>query len=419
MSTTESPYRAAFTIVQRLRENGHEAYFVGGSVRDHLLGCPLEELGEIDVATSALPEQVEGLFARTIGVGKSFGVILVRTRGQEVEVATFRTESDYADGRRPSRVEYATAEEDVRRRDFTVNGLLLDPLNMQVRDFVGGVADLRSGVIRCIGDPSERFREDGLRLLRAVRFGSLGEFVLHADTAAALRNHRDRLQAIAKERVREELVKIASHRRSRRGDAWRTLVESGLATLVHSQWIPESADWGATAVDRLELRTFVGFLAATFGRVQNGASTLRSERKRAQAIAEDLRLSIEEARSLTDLLVDRGRYRGWSRLSAARQRLLATRIDAALQEDLLRAESGGQIVVELENDRGRWGRERPAPLVDGRALQGLGLRPGPGLGRLLRRARLLQLSHPEASAEVILTAVKAGGSRRALAQARG
>ena len=158
---------AAEKILRSLRSAGHEAYFAGGCVRDHLRGV---EPHDYDVATDALPEQVEALFTgRCDLVGKSFGVAIVRERGHAVEVATFRRDGPYLDGRHPSSVTFTNAEEDARRRDFTVNALFWDPVDGRILDYVGGRSDLEARLLRAVGDPDRRFEEDRLRLLRAVR----------------------------------------------------------------------------------------------------------------------------------------------------------------------------------------------------------------------------------------------------------
>src|SRR5690606_33461140 len=155
-------------IVRRLRDAGHVAYFAGGCVRDELLGLTPKDY---DVATDAPPAIVRKLFHNTQAVGAAFGVVLVRIGTSQIEVATFRTDGKYEDGRRPESVQFTTAEEDAKRRDFTINGMFLDPLTGQVIDYVGGQTDLTAKVLRAIGKPDERFAEDHLRMLRAVRFG--------------------------------------------------------------------------------------------------------------------------------------------------------------------------------------------------------------------------------------------------------
>ncbi len=216
--------RASATgIVQRLREAGHEALFVGGCVRDLLRGM---DPGDYDIVTSARPEVVEKLFPHTVPVGVRFGVVLVMDEGRRYEVAAYRVEGGYEDGRRPSHIRFATAEEDVRRRDFTVNGLLLDPFTGEVIDYVGGRDDLIGKIIRTIGDPDERFAEDHLRMLRAVRFSANLDFAIDPSTFAAVRRHAGAIRQISVERIREELTKIITRAGARRG--LELLAASGL-----------------------------------------------------------------------------------------------------------------------------------------------------------------------------------------------
>ena len=198
----------ATRIVRRLREAGHEAYFAGGCVRDRLLG---REAHDIDVATSARPEEVQKLFPRTVAVGAQFGVIVVLEDGLEFQVATFRADGVYLDGRRPESVTFTTAEGDAQRRDFTVNGLFFDPVEGEILDFVGGVEDLRAGIIRCIGEPAERFREDKLRLLRGVRFAATLGFEMDPPSWIALKEMVPAIATVSAERIRDELIKIFVH----------------------------------------------------------------------------------------------------------------------------------------------------------------------------------------------------------------
>ena len=198
----------ATRIVRRLREAGHEAYFAGGCVRDRLLG---REAHDIDVATSARPEEVQKLFPRTVAVGAQFGVIVVLEDGLEFQVATFRADGVYLDGRRPESVTFTTAEGDAQRRDFTVIGLFFDPVEGEILDFVGGVEDLRAGIIRCIGEPAERFREDKLRLLRGVRFAATLGFEMDPPSWIALKEMVPAIATVSAERIRDELIKIFVH----------------------------------------------------------------------------------------------------------------------------------------------------------------------------------------------------------------
>ncbi len=214
---------AAAEVLARLCGGGHQALIAGGAVRDLLLG---REVREIDIATSAPPEVVESLFPHTVGVGRQFGVILVLHRGMRFEVATFRTESGYADGRRPDSVSFTDAREDALRRDFTVNALFLDPESGQVLDFVGGRRDLEERIIRTVGDASRRFEEDRLRLLRAVRFACLLDFELDPATFREIRRQAPAIHIVSQERIRDELIKILTGPAPHRG--LDLLHESGL-----------------------------------------------------------------------------------------------------------------------------------------------------------------------------------------------
>ncbi len=279
MITATTQFEAAVKIVKTLRDAGYEAYLAGGCVRDLLLG---REPADFDVATSATPDVVLGMFERTFAVGAHFGVVLVATfgggtcgtAGAELgerdfivtEVATFRSDGVYSDGRHPDEVRYTkSAEEDVQRRDFTINGLLLDPLRLfpqglkpltaedpdvrteartlpgpaelraPVIDYVGGVADLEAGVVRAIGRPERRFDEDQLRLMRAVRFAGRFGFEIEPATFAAMRKHADRIHAVSRERVRDELTKMLTEGHARR--AFELLDATGLLIQV----LPEIA----------------------------------------------------------------------------------------------------------------------------------------------------------------------------------
>ena len=201
-------------IVQRLQRAGFGAFWVGGCVRDFLLG---REPQDYDIATSARPAEMEKLFPHTIPVGRQFGVLVVVEQGEQFQLATFRAEADYRDGRRPETVVFADAEADALRRDFTVNGLFYDPLAETLHDWVGGRADLDARLIRTIGRPEERFGEDHLRLLRAVRFAAQLGFEIEAGTFAALRRLAAKITVVSAERIRDELIKLFTPPHAARG----------------------------------------------------------------------------------------------------------------------------------------------------------------------------------------------------------
>ena len=198
----------ATRLVERLRAAGHEAFFAGGCVRDMLLG---KEAHDIDIATSAKPEEVQRLFPRTVAVGAAFGVIVVLEDDFEFQVATFRSDGAYKDGRHPESVSFTTAEGDAKRRDFTVNGLFYDPIEKQIIDHVGGEADLKAGILRSIGNAEERFSEDKLRLIRCVRFGASLGFQIEEETWKAVCHMAPQITVVSAERLRDELVKIFTH----------------------------------------------------------------------------------------------------------------------------------------------------------------------------------------------------------------
>ena len=221
---TDKPLRTtAIEIVRQLQTAGFSAFWVGGCVRDFLLG---REPGDYDIATSARPEQVEKLFTRTIAVGKKFGVMVVLEGGHQFQVAAFRAEADYQDGRHPEHVTFANAEADAQRRDFTVNGLFYDPVTEKTHDWVGGEKDLRAKIIRTIGVPEERFAEDHLRLLRAVRFAAQLGFEIEPQTFAAIKRLAPKIELISAERIRDELIKLFSPPHAAQGLV--LLLKSGL-----------------------------------------------------------------------------------------------------------------------------------------------------------------------------------------------
>ncbi|MGH7947925.1 MAG: CCA tRNA nucleotidyltransferase [Candidatus Binataceae bacterium] len=230
MTPKEEKARA---IVRRLGEEGFKAYFAGGCVRDRVLGI---EAKDFDIATDARPEVVQRIFDQTIAVGARFGVIVVILDGDTFEVATFRADAEYTDGRRPSSVRYGTIEEDAKRRDFTIGGMYYDPANDHIIDLVGGIRDLRAGIVRAIGDPYERFAEDRLRILRAVRFAAKLGFTIDPGTWAAVKRASPSIRDIAAERIGEELVMIMTDGAAARGVD--LLLESRLMAVL----LPEAVE---------------------------------------------------------------------------------------------------------------------------------------------------------------------------------
>ena len=394
-----TPHDAARAIAARLRDAGHLAYFAGGCVRDRLLGL---EPADVDIATSARPDEIASIFKGAKGVGESFGVMLVRSGGVVVEVATFRADGPYSDARRPDSVRFASPEEDALRRDFTVNGLFMDPSSGEVIDFVGGRADVEARVLRAIGSPHERIREDRLRMLRAARFAARFDLSIEPVTAEAIRAHAAELAGVSRERIGIEVRKIVEHPRRVAGAA---LVESlGLDAAVFDEPHTEGA------LDRLA--------AMEHGRPVGAhlAAWLLDRRARtggAGRWVEALMLSNREAHDLeaTMGLVAwmHGTFDGAA--TADRRLALASPLtESAL--DIVRAESPARAQALL-----RWiepfaampGGLAPARWVTGGDLIAAGLRPGPSMGAVLDRVYRAQLEGLVASPEAALAQALAWG----------
>ncbi len=407
-------YRDVVEIVMRLRREGAEAFLVGGCVRDMVLG---RRPKDYDIATSARPEVVTDIFERTVPVGKAFGVVHVRVSGRSYEVATFRKDLSYRDGRRPEGVVFCTAEEDVARRDFTVNGLLFDPETCEVLDHTGGLDDLDARLLRAIGDPAERFGEDHLRLLRAVRFAVELDFEIDRDTWAAVCALPENLKRISAERIRDELKRIFSSPDPIRG--LDLLFESGLLQVI----LPElgagrraielvaeararlARIHGVCAVDLslalaatlLPLSTAGCKLVSTDG----SRSRLEDAMPEVSSALSRLRLSREtERRVMGAVAVARCLLDDEVRSSRPHVRLRLLRWPGARDGlSLARAEAGrlgGAAAEEVERCLAgleSLSREdyRPAPLVTGEDLKALGLTPGPDFARILRAVEDAQL----------------------------
>lgn len=390
-------------VVQRLREAGFQALLAGGAVRDMLLGV---ESYDYDVATDARPEDVRRLFRKVLLVGAQFGVAMVIHKGTTVEVTTFRSDLDYADGRRPEGVVYATPQQDARRRDFTINGMFYDPIAEKVIDYVGGQEDLQRGVIRTIGRPADRFGEDYLRMLRAVRFAARLGFEIDTETSDAIRRCAPRITAISGERICEELTKMLQ--RPSAATALTMLEELGLAGAI----LPELADdphrWqravqrvGRMTRDRPSpspdaLAVFCGLLAELSAREISarvrrwgGSNELRKAAQFTARHLHDYRRAGEWPLATFKRLLADPYY---SQLSEAWQ----AQADLAGETDALEAFHARRRAIDPA-------RIAPPPLVTGRDLMGLGLAEGPQLGRILRELYTAQLNEQLADREAALT----------------
>ena len=393
----------ALAVVRRLREMGHVAYFAGGCVRDVLLGL---EPTDWDVATDAEPRRVRELFRNTQAVGAVFGVILVRQGQSVVEVATFRSDAEYVDGRRPTGVRFTTAEEDAQRRDFTINGLFLDPLEGdRVIDYVGGVEDLRSRHLRAIGEAGKRFAEDHLRLLRAVRFAARFGLEFDGGTAEAIKRNGPFLKRISPERIGEELRLMLTA--GTRGAAWELLWEFGLVEVIW-RFLPvkegekfEGARSIFLAMGAGEEVAFGLALAAGTlcvkrqgmgaGEDIRGLLGKRDVQQMVKAMQQALKISNEESEQMQGTLEGIGPLLADERPGVARMKRFLASQTAGLSRRLLGAMQGGGLFVEriewLAGQLGELekGEFAPLPLITGDDLTAVGLRPGPMFKRILER----------------------------------
>ena len=411
-------------IARTLRDAGHQAYFVGGCVRDLELG---REPADYDVSTDARPERVQELFPDSLAIGAQFGVILVTEGGAEVEVATFRSDIGYSDGRHPDSVVYTdSAKEDVLRRDFTINGLLLDPRTNEVLDFVNGRADLRARIIRAIGEPERRFREDKLRLVRAVRFAARFNFVIEPETAAAIRRLAPEILVVSAERLRDELTKILTEGAARRG--FELLDELGLLpqvlpeisrmkgveqppqfhpegdvwihTLLMLEMLPAGASptlaWGTLLHDVGKPPTFAPPTGPE-GRIRFDGH-VEVGTKMAEEICRRFRFSNDDTEQISLLVANHLRFKDvpQMRQSTLKRFLRLPRFEEHLELHRLDCLSSHRNLENYEFVQ-RFLAEtppaevRPARLISGDDLIGLGLKPGPDFKEILRNIEDAQL----------------------------
>jgi putative nucleotidyltransferase with HDIG domain len=449
-------FEAALRIIETLRARGYEAYLAGGCVRDLLLG---REPADYDVATSATPDVVLEMFPRTFAVGAHFGVVLVAPEAEDAgfvtEVATFRSDLAYSDGRHPDAVRYTkTAEEDVERRDFTINGLLLDPLRGgsvldknfgdpkvlrgAVLDYVGGLADLDAGVVRAIGRAEKRFEEDHLRMLRGVRFAARFGFELEAETKRAIRSVASKIHAVSRERVRDELTKMLTEGHARR--AFELLDETGLLNEVlpevarmkgveqPPQFHPEGDVWVHTLMLLEQLEPGCSETLA-WGALLHDVGKPPTFRRAPDRIRFDghveigvamgaeicrrFRFSNEETRQVVELIENHMRFMDAQRMKESTLkrffRLPRFEEHLALNRMDCMAASGNLENWEFVRERFSSMPEeavRPVPLITGRELIAAGYPPGARFKEMLRAAEDAQLESTITTTEEALKLVR-------------
>jgi poly(A) polymerase len=412
--------KAARRIVEKLRRHGHEAFFAGGWVRDHLLR---RQAQDIDIATSAHPDEVLRLFPRSIAIGAKFGVVQVRLYGHPYEVTTFRKEGPYFDGRHPSEVSFSGPEQDARRRDFTINGLFYDPVTDRVIDFVQGKPDLEQGIIRTIGSPRGRFEEDKLRMLRALRFACSLDFEIAAETWDSIRGLAPEILQVSWERIRDELLKIITGPAPGRG--LDLLHESGLLARILPEveamrGIQQPPGFHPEGDVYVHTRMALGFLRKpspvlalgtllhdvgkppTFsiqerirfdGHVELGAQM-------AESICRRLRLSNEETQQVVELVLHHLRF---IHVTEMRNSTLARFLRMPHFEDHLQLHRADCLSSHENLETYRFCADRlkelraqappPPPLINGRDLIALGYQPGPIFKEILEAVEDLQIEN--------------------------
>jgi tRNA nucleotidyltransferase/poly(A) polymerase len=428
--------QTALEVVRRLRAAGHVAYYAGGSVRDLLRG---QSPKDIDIATDARPEAVQKIFSRTYAVGAHFGVIVVLENGFQFEVATFRSDGAYLDGRRPSEVHFATAEKDAARRDFTINGMFFDPEADKVIDFVGGRADLDARLVRAIGDPAQRFAEDRLRILRAVRFATVLEFEIEPGTWDAVLAQAPSISEISAERIREELVRIFMSPLRVRG--WDLLDASGLMRVIlpeleamkgcaqPPQFHPEGDVFTHTRImlDLLPKEASLPLVLSVLfhdigkpptssvdenGRIRfNGHDRIGAEMT--EAIMERLRFSRAEIDATVEAVRQHMVFKDVPNMRVAKLKRFMARPTFADELELHRVDcqsSHGMLdnyeFLLKKNEEFANEPIIPPPLVSGDDLIELGLKPGPRFGEILEAVETRQLEGALTSREEALEWVK-------------
>ena len=413
--------KTAREIAQRLRERGHIAYFAGGCVRDMVRGLPAKDF---DVATDATPDLVQKIFPHTYAVGAHFGVVVVVEDGFNFEVATFRSDGAYLDHRHPVEVRFSSPEEDAKRRDFTINGMFFDPEKNEVIDFVGGQADLRAKIVRAIGNPADRFNEDRLRMLRAVRFATVLDYKIDSGTWDALILNAEAINEISAERIREELLKIFLSPNRVRG--WDLLDESGLLRMIlpeldvmkgclqPEQFHPEGDVFRHTRLmlELLPEKVSVPLvLSVLFHDVAKPVTATVDETGRirfnehdrigaamTESIMERLRFSRAEIDATVEMVRQHMVFKDVPKMRVAKLKRFMARPTFEEELELHRvdcASSHGMMdnYEFLLSKREEFANEPiiPPPLVRGDDLIALGMKPGPKFGEILEAVQTRQL----------------------------
>jgi len=401
--------KQAVEVVRTLQNAGHRALLAGGCVRDEILGL---HPTDYDIATDAKPDEIGALFRSTAHVGAHFGVVIVRTgKSEGVEVATFRRDGDYTDNRRPDSVEFATETEDAKRRDFTINALFLDPLASEdaptihghVVDHVGGLPDLKAGIIRAVGKPEDRLREDHLRALRAVRFAARLGYEIEPETAKAIREHAGHLGGVSVERIGHELRRMLAH--PSRAEAARLIIELGMEAPIFGDQIEHPL----IRLSRLAPEAPFEWALAAWILDRQGQSAKIAPYRRALCLSNDESALVASVIEITGILAGQ-----WEALGVAAQKRLASQggFDGALAV-LAADDSSSAMMVQgrVEELTHTPGGLAPVPFLGGDTLIEMGHQPGPQFAGVLREVydaqlegRISDVTDARALAQKLLTA---------------
>jgi poly(A) polymerase len=426
-------FNSAKIITSKLKNSGFECYFVGGSVRDIILG---KECKDWDITTSALPHEIKKLFRKTISVGESFGVIIVLQDDIPFEVATFRSDGEYTDGRRPSNVRFTDAKEDVLRRDFTINGLLMDPETYELVDYVGGVSDIQKGIVRTIGLPQKRFTEDKLRLMRAIRFAGRFGFKIEDNTLLAVKKMAGEITIVSVERQRDEIQKIITNEGAAKG--LNLLFETGIMEYVlpeihglkEVEQNPIYHPEGDVLIHTINMFSHIEFPVSPIlawalllhdvgkksaAKVRKGKMTFYYHEKIGSKLAGKILDNFKFPNSLkSDIVSLIGDHMKLANISKVRNakflRLLAkelkyphlqegeTYFSTLMQINKMDSLSSNGDLTDYHDAKKRAesvpeGEEKPTPLINGRDLIALGLNPCPDFKKILNEVFDAQLEN--------------------------
>jgi poly(A) polymerase len=373
-------FKAAICVVEVLVGHGHIAFLAGGCVRDLLLG---QDPKDYDVATDAKPQEIEGYFRKTASVGASFGVMLVRDFGETIEVATFRSDGVYSDTRRPDSIKFSSPKEDAQRRDFTINALFLDPMaddENQIIDFIDGLVDVNARVLRAVGDPEARLKEDHLRALRAVRFAARYDLEIEHGTRNAIKAHAKELSGVSIERIGEEVRKMLLH--PSRTRACVLIDELDLDDAIFGDVHPFEPQVMEQLPERVPYPTALVAIAIGRGHtITNNAAPITHQFRKALDLSNDDR---DGMRSVLDCIASLAG--AWGGLGEAQRKRLASRVWAREALSIYHAidhDAASKIAGEIEELALRFGGLSPDPMVTGEDLIALGLAPGPAYKAIL------------------------------------